>query len=309
MPYNDLVTREGGAAELPKAVVDQVLADVERESTVMGLARIVRTATRDSRIAVMTELPSAYWVNGDAGLKQTSGVSFENQAVIAEELAVIIPVPDNVISDADIPIWDLVMPRIVQAMGKRLDDAVIFGINRPATWTSPALVPDAIAQGNVVTASADPAADLLLAAEMVAESGYVPTSAVVRPGWQYNASARRTQALTSNPVGERAAYALSVGGLAITTDPITWDRSVAEALVCDWRNVVIGIREDVRLEVFREGVISDETGKVVLNLMQQDTSAIRATFRVGALLAKPATSYGTGGSPVAIVSPSSVYAS
>lgn len=305
MPYNSLVTREGGAAELPKAVADQVLADVERESSVMAHARIVRTNTRDSRIPVVTELPSAYWVNGDAGLKQTSSVSFENQAVIAEELAVIVPVPDNVISDADIPIWDLVMPQIVKAMGKRLDDAVIWGVNRPATWTSPALVPDAIAQGNMVPASDDPAADLLLAAEMVSESGYVPTSALVRPGWQYNASARRTMALTSNPVGEGATYALNVGGLMIHTDPLTWDRSLAEALVCDWRNVVIGIREDVRMEVFNTGVISDENGKVVLNLLQNDTSAIRATFRVGALLAKPVTDYGTGGSPVAVVTPGS----
>jgi hypothetical protein len=67
--------------------------------------------------------------------------------------------------------------------------------------------------------------------------------------------------------------------------------------------VIIGIREDIRFEIFNSGAISDEIGKMVLNLMRQDTSALRATFRVGYLLAKPATDFGTGLSPVAIVFP------
>jgi len=33
--------------------------------------------------------------------------------------------------------------------------------------------------------------------------------------------------------------------------------------------------------VFREGVIQDQAGAIVYNLMQQDMTAIRLTFRLG----------------------------
>jgi hypothetical protein len=55
--------------------------------------------------------------------------------------------------------------------------------------------------------------------------------------------------------------------------------------------VIAGIRKDVTLEPFREGVITDATGKVIQNLMQQDLTAVRATFRAGYYLATPPTGY------------------
>lgn len=306
MAFDSLVTRAEGAAELPHGMANEVITGVMHESVALRLAHTIRTDTRDSRIPVLVNRPSAYWVQGDAGLKSTSKFAFEHTAVIAEELAVVIPVPDNVLSDAEVPLWRQVRPLLTTAFGEALDKAVLWGEGRPASWTSPAVVPDAIAAGNVIAGTDDPAADLLMAAEKVSTSGYVPSGAAVRPGWQYNASARRTMALTSNPVGEQQTYALSIGGLSIVTDPIAWDPDgLTEAIVADWRNIIVAIREDVKIEIFNSGVISDDTGKVVLNLMQQDTSAIRATFRVGTLLAKPATSYGTGGSPAAIVTPAS----
>jgi len=114
-------------------------------------------------------------------------------------------------------------------------------------------------------------------------------------------------ALTANPVGSNTTYAYDIGGLGITVDPPKWDRTVCEAIVADWDLVVIGIREDVQMTMHTTGVISDGNGKVVLNLLTQDTSALRAVFRVGYLLAKPATDFGTGLSPVAVVSPRSSF--
>ena len=68
-------------------------------------------------------------------------------------------------------------------------------------------------------------------------------------------------------------------------------------------NVLIGIRQDVRLESFNSGIVSDSDGKVVLNLIQQDTSLCRCTMRVGALIANPVTDAPEPGSPVAVVTP------
>ena len=44
---------------------------------------------------------------------------------------------------------------------------------------------------------------------------------------------------------------------------------------------VVGIRSDISFKLFTEGVIQDDSGAIVYNLMQQDMSAMRLTFRVG----------------------------
>jgi hypothetical protein len=49
----------------------------------------------------------------------------------------------------------------------------------------------------------------------------------------------------------------------------------------DWNEFVVGVRKDITFEMFREGVIQDQSGAIVFNLMQQDTSAMRLTFRAG----------------------------
>lgn len=305
--FTDLVTRSQGVADLPEDLAGEIITAVQHESAVLRLAKTVRTKSRDTRIPVASALPRAFWVSGDAGLKSTGQFSFVFQGIMAEELAVVVPIPDAVLADSDVPLWDQLKPLITKEFGKRLDAAVLFGQEKPASWTSPALVPDAIAAGHATQSTADSASDILRAASIVSDGGYRPGSAVVSPGWQYRASSERTQALVANPVGANQAYAYSIGGLGITVDPPIWDRTVCEALVADWECVIIGIREDIKMEVFNSGVISDDTGKVVLNLLMQDTSALRATFRVGYLLAKPATDYGVGLSPVAVVSPRSSF--
>ena len=50
---------------------------------------------------------------------------------------------------------------------------------------------------------------------------------------------------------------------------------------------MIGIRRDMTFEVFTQGVITDNTGAIVANLMQQDISVLRVTMRLGATVANP----------------------
>ena len=60
-------------------------------------------------------------------------------------------------------------------------------------------------------------------------------------------------------------------------------------LAGDLSKSMIGIRSDISFKMFSEGVISDDTGKVILNLMQQDSVAMRMTMRLAYATVNPVT--------------------
>ena len=100
----------------------------------MGLARRLPDMPRaQRRLPVLSALPTAYFVSGDTGLKQTSEANWENKYVDAEELAVIVPIPESVLDDADYDIWSEIRPLLVEALGVAIDGAVLYGTNIPAT--------------------------------------------------------------------------------------------------------------------------------------------------------------------------------
>jgi len=55
--------------------------------------------------------------------------------------------------------------------------------------------------------------------------------------------------------------------------------------------------------VFDQGVISDGSGNVVLNLMQQDSVALRVVARYAFATANPANSTASGGAPFGALIP------
>ena len=52
-------------------------------------------------INVLDMLPMAYWVDGDTGYKNTSSQAWDKKKLYAEELAVIIPIPEAVLDDTN----------------------------------------------------------------------------------------------------------------------------------------------------------------------------------------------------------------
>jgi len=221
----------------------------------------------------------------------------------AEEIAVIVPIADAVIEDDEMELWTVLRPALVQAFARRVDAAVLFGIDKPASWGA-SLSQVATTATATVTATTDAVADLLLAAEKVGASGFNPTAAAVEPGWQFRASAQRSDAFTGSPVGAEAPFDLAVAGMGIATNPPKWDATIATAIVADWRNVLIGVRRDFKMEIFNTGVIQDNLGAIMFNLLQQDMSAIRCMMRIGYVLAQPDTqSDAATPAPVAMVIP------
>ena len=291
---------------LPDQIIKDIIAEAPKSSVILSRARNVRMSAKKAKQPVLATLPEAYWVNGDTGMKQTSKATWGNITITAEELAVIVPIPDALIDDADVPLWDEVKPLLVEAIGKKVDAAAIFGDDKPDSWPE-AIVPSCVKAGNVVYRGAkDLGVDVAEVGKMLAEQGFGVNGFASKPGMQWELVGLRnanndpiyTQSLSGAPQSGLYGYPLNEVSTGV------WDASEADIIAGDWSKFVVGIRQDITYDLFKEGVISDADGKVILNLMQQDCKALRVVFRVGFQVAKPVTRLG-GKYPAGIVAPAS----
>ena len=265
-------------------------------SALLQRARKVPMSSKTQRQPVLDVLPLAYFVGGDTGLKQTSAQDWKNVDLIVEEIAAIVPIPEAYLDDAQVPIWDEVKPRLVEALGALLDGAALFGTNKPSTWPT-AVYQSAVAAGNAVIAGTgdDFAQDVSNTAELVTRDGFAVNGFVARPGLNWKLVGMRSTEgipiyqpnLDGRPGGNLYGYPMA------ELSNGAWDMSEAELLMGDWSKVIIGKRTDISFKLFTEGVISDDDGKVILNLMQQDSVALRVVMRAAFATANPATRLNT----------------
>lgn len=121
-----LTNREAAEALIQEQLVNTIFQDVPKSSQFMALARKLPNMTsKQTRIPVLDMLPTAYWVDGDTGFKQTSKAAWDNVYLTAAELAVIVPIPEAVIDDASFDIMGEIQPRVTEAIGMCVDGATI----------------------------------------------------------------------------------------------------------------------------------------------------------------------------------------
>jgi HK97 family phage major capsid protein len=159
VPFNSIISRTDAAALIPEDAAMDIIKSVPETSAVMRLARrLTNMSSAQRRLPIMNALATAYFVSGDTGLKQTSEVSWANKYIDAEELAVIVPIPEAVLDDNSFDIWAEVRPALIEAFGVAVDQAVLYGTNIPASWTTnlgaAGVVALATAAGNTVSAAA-----------------------------------------------------------------------------------------------------------------------------------------------------------
>lgn len=290
MPYDNLTSRTDTQALVPEEVSRDMLGRVSKEtSATLQMFRRVPVARNQVRFPILSALPIAYFVNGDTGLKQTTEMAWSNKYLNVEELACIVPLPDNVASDiesAGIDVWAEIRPEIEVAIGRTLDAAVFFGTNAPASW--PTNVNAAtLAAGNTVTEGATTAEggiqdDLDELIGLVEDDGYDASGIVAARSLKgklrraRDTQGRRLDGINADITeysGMPIAYPMR--GLFPTGSGGT------RAFVGDFADdFVVGVRQDISFKVFDTGVIQNGSGDIVYNLLQQDMVAARFTFRV-----------------------------
>ena len=297
MAVNDIVNRSAAGPLIPVEHSREIIKEVEKESVFLRMARRLPNMTAKQRkLPVLAALAQAYFVGSDTGLKQTTKMEWGELTIEAEELAVIVPIPDAVLDDADYDLWSEIRPSLVEAMGAKVDLAALHGQDKPSTWPA-GIVPAAVAAGNSVTlgTGTDLYDDVLGENGVIAqieEDGYVATGLVGAINLRAKMRALRSNdrpvfaTAPSQETGQISPYTLD-GHAIVFPENGGIDPTEALLIAGDWRKAVYAIRQDITFEVFRQGVISDADGKVILNLMQQDASAVRVVFRMGWQRAKP----------------------
>ena len=292
-----IVDRQAAEALIQEQLINTIQQDAPKQSVFMQLARKLPNMTsKQTRVPVLDMLPMAYWVNGDNGFKQTSEQAWDNVFLTAEELAVIVPVPEAVIDDASFDIMGEIQPRVVEAIGQRVDSAIIFGVNRPAGWPADIITRARQAGNNVAPGSGTDYYNLIMGEngliDRVEKSGRMVTGAVSAMGMRAKLRSIRTdsgQPIFKSDMQGSTQYALDGAPMYFPQNG-SFDTSVAQLVVGDWSQAVYAIRQDITVKILDQGVIQNPTdGKIVYNLAQQDMVALRVVFRMGWALPNPAT--------------------
>ena len=108
----------------------------------------VITTSDKTKIRVLDSLPIAYFVDETAnnGRKKITKMAWDKVFINIAELAVIIPIKENLLNDTSIDLWAEIKPRVVEAFARKIDDAMFFGTDKPTEWRK-GLVPSVIEAG------------------------------------------------------------------------------------------------------------------------------------------------------------------
>jgi HK97 family phage major capsid protein len=306
MPYNSIIDRSDAGALIPQEVSNEILKNVADRSPLLRMARRLPNLSRaQRRMPVMSALATAYFVSGDNGKKQTTEVNWANKYVDAEELAVIVPIPEAVLDDAEFDIWGEIRPELENAFDVAIAQAVLYGTNIPATWTTnlgaAGLKAGATAASHVVSAAsytdlfeailgenagADPGVIGLVELDGFMSTGHLAHTSMRR-------KLRNVRTADGAPIflpsmQNRGQYDLDGAPIEF---PLDGSIDPAEGLLItgQWNQLVYAMRQDITYKILTEAVITDSASPplILYNLAQQDMVALRAVIRLGFALPNP----------------------
>ena len=298
------IDRSALSGLIPEPVTREIMQGAIAESAVLRMGRrLANMSSKTQTINVLDALPSAYFVNGEAtdsgagdAWKQTTKMAWDKKKIYAEEIAVIVPIPEAVLDDSDYDIWGEVRPRLTEAFGKVIDAAILFGTNKPSTWRN-GVVPSAIAAGNGVPVGTSVFDDIMGENGLIDKvelDGFNPNG--VMSAIQMRGKLRGLKDTTGQPIFKsdmQGATRYGLDGMDMYF-PMNgaFDPTQAQMIVGDWSQLVYAIRQDMTFKIFTEGVIQDPSTKAITyNLMQNDMVALRAVMRLGWEIANPINAY------------------
>lgn len=319
-----IINRTAAGGLIPVEYSREILQELPQESAFLRLARRLPNMSRkEDKRPVLNSLPMAYFVNqssgstgdDDIGIKTTTAMEWGSLTLTAEEIACIIPVPENVLADADYDLWAEIVPQVRAAFGVVIDKAAFFGVNKPSSWPT-AIAPAAVTAGNTISVGTN----VDLASDIIGLNGLM--NLVEEDGFNVNgfyaantlkAQLRDLRDSIKNPIFLRSLTENEpdrlIGEQIYFDRNGNFDTSDYLMIAGDWTKAVYAIREDIEYRLLTEATIIDPSTKnVVYALAQQDMAAMRFKMRLGVQVANPATRANSSSStryPFAVLTPAS----
>ncbi|WP_242999304.1 phage major capsid protein [Enterocloster lavalensis] len=292
-----IIDRTGADSLIPEERAREIIQGVVTQSAVLQRGRkLPNMSSKTYKMPVLDMLPIAYFVDGDTGTKKTTKQAWDKKVITAEEIAVIVPIPEAVLDDSDYDIWGEVRPRIVEAFGKVIDGAILFDVNKPTTWRDGIVTTATKANFVVTLADGDNLYDKIMSEDgvisKVEESGYFVNGHMADISMR--AKLRGLKDTTGQPIFKSdmqngTTYSLDGSPMTFPNNG-AFDRSKALMISGDYNQLVYAIRQDITFKLFTEGVVQNTDGTIAYNLMQNDMVALRAVMRLGWEIPNPINS-------------------
>lgn len=298
------ISRAEVATLIQEAYADVLLDGAREASTALSAFPTVSMGTKLTHLPVLATLPEAGWVSESAtaseGVKPQSQATWQDRTLVAEEIAVILPIHENVIDDATTAVLSELASLGGQAIGKKLDQAVFFGTDKPASWVSDDLLSAAVAASQDVTVvdgdanENDIVGAVNQVSEKIATAGYAPDTMVASLAMRYKVANLRDA--NGQPIFRDESFA---GFRTFFNRNGAWAPASAVAIVADSSRVRIGVRQDIQVKLLDQATVGN------INLAERDMVAIRLKARFAYVLGNGATPSGDDKTPVGVVLPAS----
>lgn len=293
----NIIDRTGAESLIPVQESNEIIQGVITQSAVLQRGRkLANMTSRQYKMPVLDMLPIAYFVNGDTGQKKTTKQAWDKKFITAEEIAVIVPVPEAVLDDSEYDIWAEVKPRIIEAFGKVIDAAILFGVDKPASWRDDIVATATTAKSVVNLGADDNLYDKIMGVDgviaKVENCGYFVNGHMADISMR--AKLRELKDTTGNPLFKSdmqsgTNYSLDGSSMNFPNNG-SFDKNKALMISGDFSQLVYAIRQDITFKLFTEGVVQNPDGTIAYNLMQNDMVALRAVMRLGWEIPNPINS-------------------
>lgn len=276
------------------------------ESTVLTMFPPAPMGAKVQNMPALAARPVAGWVGetAETRTKPSSKFSFENKMLTAAEVAVIVVLNEEDLEDINDDLLGRTAGLGGEAIGRAVDEAVLFGVNKPAVWNANDLFAQATADGFVFDVGAagtknDLAGTIFQAAERIDDSGANPDRFLARKGLRYRLANLRDASgapIYQASLSETPGSLDQVAGLDTHWNKNgAWQRDRALAMIVDPNFVRMGVRSDITVKFLDQATIAG------VNLAENDQVALRFRARYAYTVANIVGSDGERIKPVAAI--------
>lgn len=259
---------------VPTEIASDVIKNIINQASILKVAKRVPMASDTKTLPKLTNSGSASWV-GEGERIGTTIPEFDYPQLKAKKLAVIIPVTREKVNDTTINVFGELQSAMADAFATAIDNACIWGINTPFATSLYTSMPT----GNKIAYATPITTAMSTIMGFVEENGYNCSNVLMGLS-----SKKEIRDIVND-----AKYKDAISMGSIYNTPLEyvrdWDNTKGIAITGDFSKAIIGTREGMEYEILREATI-ESNGKTIY-LAQDDMVAIKATIRIGFLVAEP----------------------